>query len=88
MARIKGVLNERRLAYEGAVRIFAERQEALMSELHAMESAEKKEQEQIKERAQKAEEKAQREARAVPDAVKLAEQGLFESVPQEQIVRP
>ena len=42
MARIKYVINERRLAYEGAVKLFAEQKAAAKTEARRMRMLEKK----------------------------------------------
>ena len=42
MARIKAVLNERRLAYEGAVKMHAENREKLIAEQAAVKEAEER----------------------------------------------
>ncbi|KAI0720491.1 MRP-L47-domain-containing protein [Cerioporus squamosus] len=75
MARIKYVINERRLAYEGALKIHNEKREQLLQledEARAVEEAQAAE-------AARREEKAKRRQSGVADVVA---QSLFESVPE------
>jgi hypothetical protein len=85
MARIKYVINERRLTYEGAVKILADKKEA--------ELAEKREK-----RAEREVAKLAAETKARVDAEKpvsdqetagnLAAAGVFESIPSEPTPAP
>ncbi|OCH86399.1 MRP-L47-domain-containing protein [Obba rivulosa] len=79
MARIKYVIQERRLAYEGAVRLFAEQREKQLAAQARRAGA-------IKEPAGDAAEEAEK-GRTQPDeaqsAANLAVSGLFESVRQD-----
>ena len=74
MARIKCVLNERRLAYEGAVKIF-----------EAQKAAHESEAQTASESQIQAEEKEERKEKAIPEGVKLAGEGLFESVAEQPV---
>lgn len=86
MARIKYVLNERRLAYEGALEIFKAQQKAHVPDESVALAKAQKEAEDLK-KEQREKEKKERRAKAVPGGIKLAQQGLFENVQQEESVR-
>lgn len=83
MARIKYVINERRLAYEGAVQIHEERRLAALAERKARNEA-------IAEAtAEKATKEAQADAKAVEGlqgakAARLAAAALFDAAPVSQ----
>ena len=74
MARIKYVINERRLAYEGAMKIYSEQQEkAIEANRIAAEKAEKAERKRV------AKEWARKRSNPVEDMVTRS---LFETVPE------
>ena len=78
MARIKYVINERRLAYEGAMKIYDEGREKL---LEAEDSARAQEEARAAEEARKAENARRRG----PSTEDVAAQALFETVPEPQV---
>jgi len=83
MARIKYVINERRLAYERAANAYEEQREADLASERAQIEAEKREvatKEEAEARAKEAERR--REAGEAPSAARLAGAGLFETVQQ------
>lgn len=81
MARIKYVINERRLTFEGAVNILAEEKEA---ELAARR--------EVKAEMEQAEEKAQLETEkplsAQETAAEMATAGVFDTIPSEPAAEP
>ncbi|KAI0632125.1 MRP-L47-domain-containing protein [Trametes polyzona] len=74
MARIKYVINERRVAYEGALKIFNEEREQVLKQEDSVRAAAEAE-------AALEAEKEQKEKRRERGAVDVAAQSLFETVP-------
>lgn len=75
MARIKYVINERRLAYEQAIEILEKKRQAKLSEEEKQKEKQRVEEELIARDEQKAEQKLAPEA--PPRKVNLAVEGLF-----------
>ncbi|GBE84950.1 hypothetical protein SCP_0701320 [Sparassis crispa] len=85
MARIKYVINERRLAYEGAVGALREQREKELAALREERVAEERAEAAAAQAAAKAADKESRQdAGQAQSAANLAAQGLFETAPQNE----
>ncbi|KAI0754970.1 mitochondrial 39-S ribosomal protein L47 (MRP-L47)-domain-containing protein [Daedaleopsis nitida] len=78
MARIKYVINERRLAYEGAMRMHNEQRDMIMEQ---EDSVRAEEEARAIEEARKAEDKKENARRRGPTTEDVAAQSLFETIP-------
>jgi len=85
MARIKYVINERRLAYEGALQKLRDEHEAALAAHRAEKAGKKAEQLVVAEaRAKKAEKESRKQGGEADEAATLVAEGLFESAPQSE----
>ncbi|KAH9950576.1 MRP-L47-domain-containing protein [Amylocystis lapponica] len=82
MARIKYVINERRLAYEGAVKILSEQREKEMTTRREHTLAERRAAAAKEKAEMEAQERAIRQEEGAQSASRLVSAGLFDSVPQ------
>ena len=80
MARIKYVINERRLAYEGAINIFKERKQRRLAR-RSLQRQERKALLARKARATKSKDKKQAKSTATGEAANLVASGLFGAEP-------
>ena len=91
MARIKYVINERRLAYEGAVKIHNDnaKLERMNQARQAEMAAQAAEQAAAAEEARALEEalQAEKEAKRVPSAKDVAVKSIFEAAPTPEVVK-